>query len=229
MLTTGRRLDAQGAPMPGTGFDFDPEGRLGSLIAERTSPLYSDPTAGEWAFTVRSPDEGGSTVTRNIHVFRPGYPGPLEHIHPTYAEHFEIVQGVIRFTVDGKEQDAHTGESREVPQQTRHVFRNPGDEFAAMIITIRPEGAFDRMIQAFFGMSHDGRLGDGKRPPFWDAMAVLDAFPEDIVYTAPALRIARFLAKALAPVTRRLGHIADETRYHDPAFWAARVEQPEPA
>ena len=38
-LTTGRRLDGQGRPVDGTGFDYDSDGRLAELLAQRVSPL----------------------------------------------------------------------------------------------------------------------------------------------------------------------------------------------
>jgi mannose-6-phosphate isomerase-like protein (cupin superfamily) len=227
MLTTGNRLEEQGIPIPGTGFEYDDAGRLGELLARRTSFLYSDPNAGEWAFSIRSKDDTGAPVIRYVHVFRPKCQGPLEHVHPRYAEHFDVIQGTLLFTVDGEERDVSAGAELGVPRQTRHAFRNPQDTMAAMIIETRPEGAFGHTIQTFLGMSHEGRLGDGTRPPFWDAMALLTAFRDDLVSTAPPLKIARLLATVLAPVTRQLGHIADEPRYHDSAFWEARVEQPD--
>lgn len=226
MRTTGRKLNEQGIPIPGTGFEFDYAQPLGELLSQRTSFLYSDPNTGEWAFTIRGMEENGAPVTRNVHIFRPGYQGPPEHIHPRYAEHFNVIQGSLRFDVEGDERDAPEGSTVEVPRQARHTFRNPGDALSAVIIETRPEGSFDRMIQSTFGLSHEGRLGRDTRPPFWDSMALLTAFSEDIVYTSPPLKSARILATALAPLTRRLGHIVDEPRYHDPAFWEARVEQP---
>lgn len=180
MLTTGRRLDDQGQPVPGTGFEFDGEGPLGALLAQRASPLYSDPITGEWAFVLRSVDESGAPLTRNVHVFRPGCLGPPEHYHPHYDEHCDVILGMLRFTVEGEEQEVPAGESLVVPRRARHTFRNPGDVISAMIIETRPEGSFDRMMQSVCGMAHEGRLGDGSRLPLWGSIALSLGFPDDI-------------------------------------------------
>ena len=46
------RLDAQGQPIEGTGKKYDSNGRLALLLAQRTSPIFSRPSAGEWFFEV---------------------------------------------------------------------------------------------------------------------------------------------------------------------------------
>ena len=52
ILTTGERLDEEGNPVPGTGFEYDSDGYVAELLAQRTSPLLYSPAAGEWAWAI---------------------------------------------------------------------------------------------------------------------------------------------------------------------------------
>jgi mannose-6-phosphate isomerase-like protein (cupin superfamily) len=45
---------------------------------------------------------------------------PPEHLHPSQAERFEILDGSMRTIVGGEERVYETGESFEVPAGTRH-------------------------------------------------------------------------------------------------------------
>src|SRR5689334_19762297 len=43
---TGRKLDGRGHPIDATGFAYDSDGPLAKLLAQRNSPLFSEPVTG---------------------------------------------------------------------------------------------------------------------------------------------------------------------------------------
>jgi mannose-6-phosphate isomerase-like protein (cupin superfamily) len=51
---------------------------------------------------------------------------PPEHLHPTQAERFEILEGSMRAIVDGEERVYEAGESFEVPAGTPHQMAAEG-------------------------------------------------------------------------------------------------------
>lgn len=97
ILTAGRTLDRNGLPIEGTGFEYDSDGRLAELLAQRVSPLCSQPITGEWVFGLVSSKQTRGEFERGVGIFRPGNAGPPEHIHPTYDEDFSLVQGEFIF------------------------------------------------------------------------------------------------------------------------------------
>jgi quercetin dioxygenase-like cupin family protein len=225
-LLTGRTLGAQGAPLDGTGFVYDSEGRLGELLAQRCSPVYSQPITGEFVFGIVVASETSGTYERGVGVFPPGNAGPPEHIHPTYDEHFEIIQGEFIFRIDGKARPARQGDQLVVAKGTPHTFRCVGEGLGAVIVETRAAARTGQVIATLFGMTHEGKTALGGQPKFLHGMAILSEYADDTVFTAPPPTIAVPLAKLLAPLARVLGHQASDAKYLTEEFWRLHVEQP---
>ena len=225
-ITTGRKIDENGHPIDGTGFDYDSGDRLAELFNQRTSPLFSQPVTGEWVFGLISSIETSGEFERGVGVFRPGNAGPPEHFHPTYDEHFDIVLGEFIFKINGQERKAHAGEQLLVQKGTPHTFRCVGDRHGATIVETRPAARTGEVIATLFGMAHEGALTPQGQPKFLQAMVIGSEYADDTVFTNPPPGIAIPIAKALAPIGRLLGYRPTYARYFEETYWSARVEQP---
>ncbi|HWQ16132.1 MAG TPA: cupin domain-containing protein [Roseiflexaceae bacterium] len=227
-LITGRRLDSRGQPIDGTGFTYDTDGPLAELLARRTSPLVSQPITGEWVFGLVTRAETGGAYERGAGVFPPGNAGPPEHIHPTYDEHFRIVQGEFVFRIGGQERGARAGDELVVSKGTPHTFRCVGSEHGALVVETRPAARTGAVICTLFGMAHEGLLTPQGQPKLLHAMVVGSEYADDTVFTTPPPAVALTIARLLAPLARALGYRAVEPKYFEEAFWRAHVEQPAP-
>jgi len=223
---TGRKLNAQGTPLDGTGFEVERDSRLDELLRQRVSPLFSQPITGEWVCGLVLSATTGGEYERGLGIFSPGNVGPPEHIHPAYDEHFDILRGEFVFRVGGKEQRASTGEQLTVPPGTPHTFRCVGERHGAVVVETRPAARTGEVIATLFGLAHEGALTPKGQPKLWQAMVIGAEYADDTVFTSPPPSITIPLAKALAPLARRMGYRATYPRFADPAFWSARVEQP---
>lgn len=225
-LTTGRTLDQNGHPIDGTGFSYDSSDRLAELLSQRVSPLYSQPVTGEWivALVVSSQTQG--EFERGVGIFPPGNAGPPEHVHPTYDEHFDLVQGDFIFKIGGKERRAGAGEQLVVPKGTPHTFRCVGDIHGVAVVETRPAARTGEVIATLFGLAHEGALTSQGQPKFLQAVVIGSEYADDTVFTSPPPRIAIPIAKALAPIARWLGYRATYSRYLEESYWGTRVEQP---
>ncbi len=226
MKTTGRMFDGIGQLIDGTGFEYDNEGRLASLLDQRCWMICSQPHTGEWVFGLILSNETAGEYERGVGVFRPGNSGPPEHIHPTYDEHFEIIQGEFIFKIGGVEQAAGPGEKLLVKKGTPHTFRCVGDMVGAGVVETRPAARTGEVINTLFGMAHEGKLTQGGQPKFLHAMVIGSEYADDTVFTSPPPAITVPMAKALAPLARLLGYRATYAEYQEEAFWRTRVEQP---
>lgn len=225
-LMTGRRLDSQGRPIDGTGFTYDGGGPLAELLAQRTSPLMSQPVTGEWVFGLVTPAETGGEFERGVGVFPPGNAGPPEHLHPSYDEHFNVVQGEFVFIIAGKERPVRAGEQLVVPRGTAHTFRCVGGGCGVAVVETRPAARISEVISTLFGMAHEGLLTPTGQPKLLHAMVIGSEYADDTVFTSPPPAIAMPIARLLAPLGRMLGNRASQPKYQQEAFWRARVEQP---
>lgn len=227
LMTTARLLDPKGQPIDGTGFQYEPGGRLASLLAQRRSLIFSQPHTGEWVFGLVLAAETSGAYERGAGVFRPGNAGPPEHFHPHYDEQFEIIQGEFLFKIAGKEQPARPGDKLLVKKGAPHTFRCVGDVHGAVVAETRPAARTGEVISTLFGMAHEGKLTPGGQPKFLHALVIASEYADDTVFTMPPPAIALPIAKALAPLGRLLGYRPTHARYQDETFWTGRVEQPE--
>ena len=226
MTTTGRKIGQNGQPIDGTGFDYDSADRLAELLKQRNSPLYSQPITGEWVFGLVRASETNGEYERGVGIFSAGNAGPPEHFHPLYAEHFDILKGDFIFKIDGQERQASVGEQLVVPKGTPHTFRCVGNRPGVVIVETRPAARTGAVIATLFGLAHEGALTPQGQPKLWQAMVIGSEYADDTVFTNPPPNIAIPLAKALAPIGRRLGYLPTYPRFLEDAFWSARVEQP---
>ncbi len=91
-------------------------------VSKNTSPLYEERPWG--SFTVL--DEGANYKVKRIEVL-PGKRLSYQK-HARRAEHWMIVQGTARFTLDDQELMVAIGETVDIPIGAAHRVENPGPE-----------------------------------------------------------------------------------------------------
>ena len=74
-ITTGRKMDENGHPIDGTGFDYESDDQLAELLGQRVLPLFSQPLTGEWVFGLITSQETNGEFERGVGVFKPGNAG----------------------------------------------------------------------------------------------------------------------------------------------------------
>ena len=88
---------------------------------------------------------------------------PPTHLHPSQAEHFEILEGRMRATVDGEERVYETGESFDVPAGTPHQMG--AEEPTRMRWEVRPALRTAEFFERLYGDGPDSAQQMGER--FW--------------------------------------------------------------
>ena len=225
-ITTGRTLDQNGHPIDSTGFDYDSHDRLAELLNQRVSPLFSQPITGEWIFALILSKDTHGELERGVGIFRPGNAGPPEHIHPSYDEHFDIMQGEFVFTINGQERRAGAREQLVVKKGTPHAFRCVSDQYGVVIVETRPAARIGEVISTLFGMAHEGALTPQGQPKLMQAMVIGSEYADDTVFTNPPPNIAIPVARTLAPIGHLLGYRPTYPKYAEESWWSAHVEQP---
>jgi mannose-6-phosphate isomerase-like protein (cupin superfamily) len=86
------------------------------------------------------------------------YPGdgsmPPMHLHPSQAEHFEILEGSMRTVIDGEERVYESGESFEVPANTPHQMGT--DQPTRMRWEVRPALRTAEFFERIYGGAPGG-------------------------------------------------------------------------
>ena len=101
-----------------------------------------------------SGDETDGKMTVFKEVVAPGS-GPPRHTHRNQLEVFHVIDGIIRFEVNGKSFERKAGAAAVVPAGAVHAFRNIGATPAVIHFEMLPAGdseeAFDLMVRGEIG------------------------------------------------------------------------------
>jgi quercetin dioxygenase-like cupin family protein len=133
---------------------------------------------GEWlwfldsAVRVRLPTAAGSDGLSIIeHRAPPGGSAPL-HLHRTEDEIFHVLDGEIRFVVEGEPLRRGAGDIILVPRGARHGYRVES-EGGARFLTITARGDFERFVRAVSQPAPSTDLPPRAGPPSPEAAQAL--------------------------------------------------------
>ena len=236
-LTCGEILDDNGNPIPGTGFEYDSDGRVAELLAKRITPVMYSPPQGEWAWMI--PDESNGENERGVAVAPAGNKGPQVHYHPNFDEHFKSAAGSWVLKADADEVTLNAGEDLLVKRGTVHTFRCVGKDgdFGVMEFGIIPAVGFGGVLKALFGQQQEGIVNSRGEMPFLQAMVAFRgyrsskglSFPDLAIMVPPGkagTALANILSFVIAPLGRLFGYKPDYPQYYEDEFWEKRVNQP---
>lgn len=223
-VTFGRQL-IDGKPT-GEGITLPVDSPAFDLLEQAVTPLFSNPVRGEYGAGIVLSEHSNGEYVRGLDISPPGNEGPGEHIHPSYDEHFEVVEGEFVFEVDGQRRTLEAGDTVVVERGTPHAYRNESDAIAVCVVEARPAGRLEEVLSTLFGLAHDGKLRANGQPGFWQGMVLAEALAGDTVFTSPPPAIQKALAAVFGPIGRLLGYRATYPRYEVDSFWEERVEQP---
>jgi quercetin dioxygenase-like cupin family protein len=99
---------------------------------------------------------------------------PPEHLHPSQAERFEVLEGEAKTIIGGTERRYEAGETFEVPAGVPHQMGS--DVPTRMRWEVRPALRMAEFFEALYGAMN---AGEGERVP-----AILEEFSAEIRLTA---------------------------------------------
>jgi mannose-6-phosphate isomerase-like protein (cupin superfamily) len=115
--------------------------------------------------------EGGYVEVEQTH----GTAKPPLHLHPSQAEHFTIVSGLLRAVVDGVERDLGPGEVLEVPAGTPHQMWSNSDEPTTTIWRTTPALRTDQFFCDLWQTAADNAF----QPDLLKAYEVTLKYPDE--------------------------------------------------
>ena len=159
ILKIGERLDDEGNPILGTGFEYDSDGEVAELIAQRASPLLYTPAQNEWVWALDVSDESNGEFDRFVAVCPAGNQGTITHYHPNFDELFKGVSGTFLLEADGEEVTLKAGEEFMVKRGVLHSFRCIGEDgdLGVLVAETYPAVGFTELMYNVFGLASEGK------------------------------------------------------------------------
>jgi quercetin dioxygenase-like cupin family protein len=117
--------------------------------------IYNPVQKDAATFLETSEETGGERTLIEIEAAPGG--GTAPHYHKTYAEHFEVLRGVLEVRVGD---DTHTlmpGHKAVAPINTLHRWHNATEEPVVFLVELRPgHSGFEKALTVAYGLAGDG-------------------------------------------------------------------------
>jgi mannose-6-phosphate isomerase-like protein (cupin superfamily) len=131
-----------------------------------------------------------------------------EHFHPALEERWEVLDGEVTFSVDGRSRRAGPGERLTAPAGVRHAFENTGGGVAHMIAEVDPALEMQEVLELGAALNRTGgftRRGIPKNPrAALQGAEFLERYRDSVVFTSfPPPIVQRLLLYPLARLERR--------------------------
>jgi mannose-6-phosphate isomerase-like protein (cupin superfamily) len=151
-------------------------------------------------------DEAGRLL-RIEHIWT--RPGPMAgpHWHPVLTEFFTVVEGRMRFRVDGREFLLGPGESATVRPRQVHQFWNEGEGRLVLMHEVRPPGRHREMFELWHRLDLEGKTNQRGVPTSPLALGLLWELQDGYVAGVPAVA-QRLVFGGLARLARWIGYRA---------------------
>jgi quercetin dioxygenase-like cupin family protein len=122
------------------------DGPRSTVVAPGGGTTIEGPVGGPLTFKVRGAETGGA-LTALENVIPPGE-GPPMHVHAAEDEAWYVIEGDLRFSVDGELASAGAGSFVFVPRGSPHCFQNVGRTPARLLVLFTPSG-MERFFEKF--------------------------------------------------------------------------------
>jgi mannose-6-phosphate isomerase-like protein (cupin superfamily) len=137
----------------------------------------------------------------------PGGSLPRPHMHPRGEERFEVEQGRVQIETAGESRIVEAGQTVIVPRGASHVWGNPFDEPAAVVVTLSPAFNMETFFETWFGLARDGKVNPKTHmPSFLQTVLIMHAYREGVGLPGGQGVALRGLAVMLAPLARARGY-----------------------
>jgi quercetin dioxygenase-like cupin family protein len=179
--------------------------------------ILEQPLTGErLTFLETAATTGGDFLKISMEM-APGGSLPRPHAHPRAEERFEVATGRIEIKTDGKSRIADAGETVLVPRGAGHVWGNPFDDPATVVVELRPALRLETFFETYFGLASDGKFSTRTQlPSFLQTVVLFHEFRDEIGGAGVAGTAARGLLAVLAPLARARGYRSVYPQYSAP-------------
>ncbi len=190
----------------------------------KTGQTIANPVTGQRILFLTSAKENGGTRWE-VEWFIEPHKGkfPPAHVHPTFSERFEILAGLARYQLAGKESSAKSGETVVIPAAAPHI--NPWSASDAElhmrhVFEVSPPNlkmlsAAEVFFEQMFGLARAGKVNQDGLPHLFQ-FVVLAHMAEPAAYQPGIpIGIQKIILGALAGVGHWLGYQARYPQYSE--------------
>lgn len=170
----------------------------------RAGTTIHNPVAGDSVTFVETVQDGSPRLVCDMTTLAGGQ-GPPEHIHPSSAEAFEVLEGAVVVELDGTPRTLETGESLTVPAGRPHRFFSAPDRDGRVRVSFDHPGRMEDFLVTFYELARAGRTAADGKPSMPQIAASFSQLTDDIRTTIAPWPAQRAMFLVLGPVAKLRG------------------------
>jgi quercetin dioxygenase-like cupin family protein len=141
--------------------------------------VLDNPFTGQRLTFLRTAADTGGELLEMESNWTLGGDQPAVHYHPHQEEHFEVLEGELRATVDGAAHTLRTGDVLDLPPGTPHSMWNPGPAPARALWQTRPALRSEEFFEMVWRLARTAKE-DPENAPDPDRVAAMMRDFEDV-------------------------------------------------
>ena len=179
----------------------------------RLGDVLENPRTGDRVEFLRTAAETGGELLEYELTFTPRGFVARDHLHPLQEERHEVLEGSVGIVVDGRERRLGSGDVEVVPEATAHRLFSTQEAPLRARFTLRPALETEVLLETFFGLARDGKVGANGDPSLLQLAVIFDEFAELGRPPRPSPAVQRALFAPLAALGRLRGYRARYPQY----------------
>ena len=187
--------------------ELGPTKRKGLAMARR-GDVIENPVTGERIVFLRTARDTAGALLQFEDRLAPHASsiGRVQHSHPRQEERITVLAGTVCYRIRRQTVRLDAGDTLVLPPGTPHAFWNDTDAEAHVVAELRPALRTETALETICGLCRDGKTSRrGVTAPL-QAIAMLDAFADEVGVPALPRAAQRRLVAALAPLARWWGY-----------------------
>lgn len=181
----------------------------------RAGQVISNPVSGERVEYRQTSSDTGGDLLQWVHVLAPGRRVPVDHIHSTQEERFQVLQGVAMVRLGKETLSLGSGEELVIPAGTAHGLRNDGSEELLVLTELRPAMRTEHYFETVFGLARDGKVTKRGIPSLLRGSVIVRDLGEQGGVADVPIPLTNAITALAAPLGRLFGYRAIYAEYTD--------------
>lgn len=180
-----------------------------------TGKIISNPfNKQQIRFLTTSADSDGKLLEM-ISVWEPGGAKPVEHYHPQQDEYFNVIEGELSISINGRQITLSQGESLQISRNMVHAMWNGSNKRVVARWSVYPALDTEYLLEAGAGLAADNEIRGTGGPGLLYSAVLLTKYKREFRVTKPSYLVQRIVFSLITPFAMLKGKNADLLKYID--------------
>lgn len=157
--------------------------------------------------------ESEGKLLEMISIWEPGGAKPVEHYHPQQDEYFNIIEGQLNISLNGRQITLSKGESLQISRNMVHAMWNGSNQRVVARWSVYPALDTEYLLETGAGLAADNEVSPKGTPGILYSALLLTKYKREFRITKPSYLVQRIIFSLLTPFALLKGKNAALIKY----------------